>query len=387
MRVLMFNTPVPTHFTPLVPLAWALRAAGHEVLFAGQPEVVATARSAGLSGVVLGDWYHVGDMLTGGLRDGKRIIETRAPAKPEEMAAGAKVWMMHARYLLPEYLDFAREFKPDLILSDMLEYASLVVGGSLGVPVVHHRWGLDPISTGARGPARLALQGACHRLGLPGLPDPDLVLDSAPTALLAPGSEPGRPIRYVPFNGPGVYPEWLREKKPFGRRVVVSLGSRTLSLNGVPHVRDILSAFSGLSDTEAVATVEEEFREALGPMPENVRLIDPVPLHLIMESCDAVVHHGGAGTALTSTSFGLPQLVLPQLLDMFTTGQQLAAAGAAVCISDAEEQNDRSRLRAGLEAVLNEPGYARAAGDLARSMAGMPSPAEVVHDLEALARR
>ncbi len=112
-----------------------------------------------------------------------------------------------------------------------------------------------------------------------------------------------------------------------------------------------------------------------------------MPLHLIMESCDAVVHHGGAGTALTSTSFGLPQLVLPQLLDMFTTGQQLAAAGAAVCISDAEEQNDRSRLRAGLEAVLNEPGYARAAGDLARSMAGMPSPAEVVHDLEALARR
>lgn len=39
MRVLMMSTPAPTHFTPLVSLAWALRGTGHEVVVAGQPDV------------------------------------------------------------------------------------------------------------------------------------------------------------------------------------------------------------------------------------------------------------------------------------------------------------------------------------------------------------
>ncbi|MDW6062592.1 hypothetical protein SAZ11_36845 [Streptomyces sp. FXJ1.4098] len=47
MRVLMMSTPVSSHFAPLVPLAWALRSAGHEVLVAGQPDVMGPARSAG----------------------------------------------------------------------------------------------------------------------------------------------------------------------------------------------------------------------------------------------------------------------------------------------------------------------------------------------------
>ncbi|GAA3035986.1 hypothetical protein GCM10020000_11910 [Streptomyces olivoverticillatus] len=40
MRVLIIPSPVTTHFMPMIPLAWALRAAGHELLVAGQPDVM-----------------------------------------------------------------------------------------------------------------------------------------------------------------------------------------------------------------------------------------------------------------------------------------------------------------------------------------------------------
>ncbi|PWI45376.1 nucleotide disphospho-sugar-binding domain-containing protein [Streptomyces sp. ICBB 8177] len=386
MRVLMFNTPVSTHFTPQVPLAWALRAAGHEVLAAVQPDVVPTVESAGLNAVALGDPYRAGDMLTGGMTGTtKRMIEVRGRTKPEEMASGARAWVVHAKYLLPEYLDFARAYRPDLILSDMLEFTSLIVGGVLGVPVVHHRWGLDPISTPARPHARLGLKGTCERLGLPGLPDPTVLLDPVPEELRLADATPGVPIRYVPFNGPGLMPEWLRLEKPEGRRVVVSLGSRAILLNGPRHVATVLSAFEGMDDVEVLATVPAADHGALEGLPGNVRLIEPVPLHLLLPTCDAIVHHGGAGTAMTSTAAGVPQLALPELLDMFTTGDRLAAAGAGITLDTAQAQADVPLLRDSIRALLTEPSYTTAAQSLRRSMESMPSPARVVQDLEELA--
>ncbi|MFD8377832.1 nucleotide disphospho-sugar-binding domain-containing protein [Streptomyces sp. NPDC059679] len=390
MRVLMMSTPVSSHFAPLVPLAWALRSAGHEVLVAGQPDVMGPARSAGLSAVSIGDWFHVDDLLLGGLPEGKRLVESLGRPASEQVAGAARMWMVHTKYLLPDYLDFARAYRPDLIVSDLLEYTAPILGGVLGVPVVHYRWGVDPYTRPARPAARLALQGVCERLGLDGLPDPTVLLDPCPPALQLPTAEQGTPIRYVPANGSGVMPDWLRdesiaEASSRPRRVAISMGLRTLVLNGVPHLRQVLRAFDGLPDVEAVATVEQEYREELGPVPDNVRIIGPTPLHLFLGSCAAVIHHGGAGTALTASAFGLPQLVLPQLACMFATGDRLATVGAGITLDDAARQDDPEVLRESLTTLLSEPGYAKAAGELRQDMERMPVPSRVVADLEQLA--
>lgn len=390
MRVMMMSTPVSSHFSPLVPLAWALRGAGHEVLVAGQPDVMGPARAAGLSAVSVGDWFHVDDLLLGGLPEGKRLIESLGRPASEQVAGAARMWMVHTRYLLPDYLDFARAYRPQLIVSDLLEYTAPILGGVLGVPVAHYRWGVDPYTRPARPAARLALRGVCERLGLDGLPDPTVLLDPCPPALQLPTAEPGTPIRYVPAGVGGPMPDWLREEGDGGagsgrRRVAVSMGLRTLVLNGVPHLRRVLRAFGGLPDLEAVATVEPEYREELGPVPDNVRIIDPTPLHLLLGSCAAVIHHGGAGTALTSSAFGLPQLVLPQLACMFATGDRLATVGAGITIDDAARQDDPEVLREALTTLLSEPGYAKAAGELRADMERMPVPSRVVADLERLA--
>ena len=386
MRVLMLSTPFPTHFTPLVPLAWALRGAGHEVLVAGQPDVTDAAQAAGLCTVVIGDRFHGLDVLQRHLPEGVRPLELMGPTPPEKMAGATKLWEIHARYLLSQYLEFARSWRPDLIVSEQLEFTGQIIGAVLGVPTVQHRWGVDPLSGPSRASARNFLHGACTRLGLDGLPDPDLLLDPCPPALLYPTAAPGSPIGYVPFNGTGTVPPELRvPAAPGVRRVVVCLGRQTLVLNGTGLFRSIIAAFEGLDDVEAVVTADPAFHAGFGPLPSNVRVVEPVPLNLFLGTAAAVVHHGGANTTLTSCSFGLPQLILPQLVDQFAHGELVAAAGAARVIPEAAGQNDPAAVREALRDLLDDPVYLKSAQELQQDMAAMPSPAAIVEDLERLA--
>ncbi|MEV3875298.1 glycosyltransferase [Streptomyces sp. NPDC049906] len=154
--------------------------------------------------------------------------------------------------------------------------------------------------------------------------------------------------------------------------------------NGVPLIRNILDALGALPDTEVLATVEEEYREALGEVPGKVRVIDPVPLHLLLGSCRAVIHHGGSGTAMTASVFGLPQLVLPQLADQFWHGDALARVGAGITIEGVERQDEPEPVREAVATLLGDPAYARAAGELGEENAAMPAPSRVVTDLEEL---
>ncbi|HEU5472956.1 MAG TPA: nucleotide disphospho-sugar-binding domain-containing protein [Actinophytocola sp.] len=380
MRVLVLTNPVPTHFTQLVPLAWALRAAGHDVLAVTQPDVIPTVRSAGMVAASAGELFEATKGVRSKLTGDKRLRETFERRRPEEMGSFAAVWIRNARVVLPEYLPAVRSFRPQLIVSNHVEFASLLVGGAEGIPVVHHRWGVDPISGPAMREARAELADLAADLGLDGLPLPAEVLDPCPPSLQLPSAEPGTPIRYVPFNGPGELPSWHRPE-PGVRRVAVSLGTATLALNGVPHVRRVLEACATIPGIEVIATCDEEYWDALGPMPPRVRLVTPTPLHLFFDTCDAVVHHGGGGTSLTATAFGLPQLVLPQWSDQFDIGEQLQAVGAGISLDDVASQDDPATLADALEALLSQPEHRKAAEELSQEMASMPSPAAVAADL------
>ncbi|GLZ36623.1 nucleotide disphospho-sugar-binding domain-containing protein [Actinokineospora sp. NBRC 105648] len=386
MRVLFMSTPVSTHFAPSIPLGWALRAAGHEVLVAGQPDILGAAHGAGLCTAVVGEYFDALEPLTSSLPEGKRPIEVgHTRVRDGHWDDVNKIWLIHCRYLVSRYIELAREWKPDLIVADPLEFSALLVGGVLGVPTVNRRWGVDPAGVPGQEMAARTMGTMLGRLGLDALPRPALVLDPCPPSLQVPEAPPSQGMRYIPFNGAGSLPDWAREKPRGHRRVCVSFGRLTAAMNGIPLFRTVVEAAGGLDGVETILTLEPEFREALGPVPPSVRAVDPAPLNLFLDTCDAVVHHGGAGSTLTTTAFGLPHLVLPGITDTFVVADRVVATGVGRTVDEAGPQNDPEVVRETLRGLLDDPGHAQAATKLRDEVLAMPTPAEVVPILEELA--
>ncbi|MEU6284538.1 nucleotide disphospho-sugar-binding domain-containing protein [Streptomyces sp. NPDC047028] len=387
MRVLLVVTPVNSHLLPIVPLAWALSAAGHQVLLCGEPVAAATARAAGLHAVEV-DAPPPAPPAPQAVRPKQAPARTAAPGpgwQPDWDKLAAN-WQRRVGRVIDGYLSLARDFRPDVVVSDPLEFSGPIVAGALGVPCVVHRWGPDLLTTQAREPARRALKSLAEQSGsLGGLPDPALLLDPSPPSLVAPGTDPGRPVRFVPYNGPGGYPG--RRAATTGRTVCVSYSTRTVDECGLDGIAALAEAFDGLDGVHALITLTPEHASALGPVPANVEVVDPAPLSLLLDGCTALIHHGGAGTGLTALARGLPQLVLPQALPALDVyGERLAARGAGVRVA-LDGQSDSGVLREAVASLLGDPGFASAAREVATEIASMPLPADMVPQIEQLALR
>jgi UDP:flavonoid glycosyltransferase YjiC (YdhE family) len=61
--------------------------------------------------------------------------------------------------------------------------------------------------------------------------------------------------------------------------------------------------------------------------PGNVLLIGPEPHGKLFPRCAAVVHHGGAGTTHAAARAGVPQVIMPQLLDQHYWAHRVHRAG------------------------------------------------------------
>jgi UDP:flavonoid glycosyltransferase YjiC (YdhE family) len=259
--------------------------------------------------------------------------------------------------------------------------------------VVHQRWGVDPLSEPTLHILRESfLAGLARRMGLDTIPAPARVVDPCPPSRQEPGSGAGLGIRHVFQQDDATVPPGLLRELDSGdgtKWVVVSMGLSTLGLNGASFVRNVIAAFDGLDGVCAVAPAGAAYRDQLGAAPANVRLIDPLPLaysalHPLLARASAIVHHGGAGSTMQASAYGVPQLVLPQLGDQFAAGDALARTGAGITITDPAEQENPDRLREALTGLVFSPSYADSAAKLREENAQLPTPAQVVSELEQL---
>jgi sterol 3beta-glucosyltransferase len=65
------------------------------------------------------------------------------------------------------------------------------------------------------------------------------------------------------------------------------------------------------------------------PVPDvpGLLVIDGAPHGRLLPRCACAIHHGGAGTTHAAASAGIPQLVVPHLLDQFEWGYRVAQLG------------------------------------------------------------
>ncbi|MFF5929249.1 nucleotide disphospho-sugar-binding domain-containing protein [Streptomyces hydrogenans] len=386
MRVLLAAFPKASHYFPLVPLAWALRARGHGVRVASSPALAGLVLGSGLPWVSCGEdvdtralWRGF-DVLGGTDADpGAHTRERRARAMTMFAAVGGA--------MTPDLLDFARHWRPDLVVHEPRAYAGLVTAEVLKVPLVRQLWGTD--YTAGRwdeeGPF-LAPLLAAHDLDPAGV-DPLGVatVDPCPPSLRLSGGPAAPAVRrlptaHVPYNGAGEVPDWLRVP-PRRPRVCVTWGTSTRSAARAPEpVVRIAEALAGLGAELVLAVPAGRAPEGLPP---GTRVAESMPLHLLLPSCSAVVHQGGAGTTLAASAAGVPQLVFPATVDGEENAGGVVAAGAGLRL-DTAAVDDGARVVEAVRRLLAEPAFARSAALLREEVRALPSPAETAGLLERL---
>ncbi|XKK41895.1 activator-dependent family glycosyltransferase [Nocardiopsis sp. ARC36] len=414
MRILFTTFSEKAHFIGMVPLAWALRAAGHEVRVASQPELAPTVAATGLPFVGVGTDHLLPQVISWVGRMGEDMrpdfdmmgVAAAEPPSWEALRAGYRDvlvplwWKVVNDPMLDDLVSFCRAWRPDLVVWEPLTFAGAIAAQACGAPHARFLWSLDLFAAmrvqylermgeqpGADrdDPLRAWLENRAARYGV-GFSE-DLVrgratLDPVPDSLGVPVPTGTRrlPLRYVPYNGRAVVPDWLRTP-PARPRVALSLGiTATRRLGG--HTVDVGTLLEGLADldVEVVATLSAPEQGKLGAVPPNARLVEYVPLHALAPACDAMITHGGAGTVLTGLAHGVPQAAVPHhMYDEPLLASLVAAQGAGVVVDPARVSPDT--VRESVLRLLGDPAHAGAAGRLREEMAAMPSPADVARDL------
>ncbi len=364
----------------MVPVAWACRAGGHEVLVASQPELTDAIALTGLPAAPVGRDVDAEAIF----RD---IVLAPPSAQRPQGGGGPRVLnllVQLAEAMTDDLIELAAGWRADLVVFEPTAFAGPLAAAALRIPAVRHLYGTDLMSVvgrflpGALGPL-------AEKRGLDAV-DPFGVasVDPCPDGLQVPVASRRLPVRYMAHNGPGLLPPELpaRSGRP---RVCVTWGTTMSRLDPQLFLAgDVARAISDL-EVDVVIAVTSGQRALLGELPPAVTVVESAPLHLLLPECDAVVAHGGAGTLLTALANGLPQLLIPRLPDHVRHAGRLAETGAAAVL--AAPVNEPSMIRAQLTELLATPAYRAAARRLRREMEGQPPPAQLVPEFECLATR
>ncbi|MEU6721750.1 nucleotide disphospho-sugar-binding domain-containing protein [Nonomuraea sp. NPDC046802] len=380
MRVLFTAWAWPSHLYAMVPLAWAMRAAGHEVLVACQPSLMPAAERTGLPCAQVGADVDSVDMVRGYALPTRRF-GTPATAPSNGRAPRAlRMFQANAEAMVDDLVRLVREWRPALVVHDPTAWAGPVAAAVAGVPAVRHLYGADLVHRARRFlPELLAPMGERH-----GLDDLDpmgaATIDPFPSGVQVEVDYRPTPIRYVPYNGSGAAPVLGPAVKP---RVCVTWGTTMARVHARRFLAgEVARALAG-PDIEVVVAVTAAQRPLLGFLPDGVRVVEGAPLHALLPSCDLLVAHGGAGTSLTGLAAGLPQLLVPQLPDHDAHATRLVRAGVAAHL--APDDAGPAELREHAHRLLHDERAKEAALRLRQEIADRPAPAAVVPLLEELA--
>jgi UDP:flavonoid glycosyltransferase YjiC (YdhE family) len=375
VRALFTTQPFTGSFLPLVPLARALVAAGHEIAFTCSPSFCPTVTAGGFRCVPVGLDF-----------DSPEAHAAFAPLSdlPAGDAQTAWVWEhifcgLPAERLVPALAALHRTWPFDVVVRESNEFGGCLAAEALGVP--HACVAADPY--GSAYPRRRIfaghLAGARTRLGL--APDPDgaslyrhLHLAFFPASIVPPG-EPVAPtarfLRFVLGDGSGdqTLPPWVDALPP---RPTVHATLGTVFHREPTLIRAILG---GLRDEpiNLVLTVGRDQDPAqYGPQPPNVRIARYLPHGLLLPRCDLVLCHGGFGTLMAAVSCGLPLVVIPLGADQPHNGQRCADLGIGQVVAPAAVTPEA--IRDAVRAVLADPRFRHNAWRLRAESEALPGP-------------
>ncbi|MBF6348793.1 MULTISPECIES: glycosyltransferase [Nocardia] len=376
MRVAVVAGPDPGHAFPAIAICLRFLEAGDEpVLFTG-PRWFDAAREAGI---------------------GVRRLKGLAPRPGDDDAdAGARIHQ-RAAYISTEILPELSAMLPELVVSDVLTAGGGMAAERLRVPWVelspHPLYlpskGLPPIGsglapgTGLRGRARDAVlrkftaravrtgtrQRELARAGV-GLP----AADPGPAARLIatlPALEVPRPD--WPANAHLVGPLFWEPtdrilEAPPGDEPLVMVAPSTAHTGVDGMVGTVLAALDGAGVRVAISMLDEPpaelpswARAGLGRQDE------------LLSRSSVVIGGGGHGLLAKALSAGVPVVTVPGGGDQWELANRAARQGGSLLIRPLTADS----VRAAVRRVLDEPGFAAAAGTAAAGAGDVADPVDI----------
>lgn len=387
MRVLCATTANDGHFGPLLPFARACAAAGHEVRVAAPASYAAVVAGAGFPHEPFADAPPelIGPIMA--------RLPTLAFDEADELVIREVFARIDAQAGLPSLIETVERWRPDVVIRESAELASLAAAERLNVPHVHVCIGMheivsrfaetigDPLEELGRlaglGAGRMTAALAAETI-LSLVPE---VLDNA-TGQIRPGS-----ADFLRFHEPSSttgshrLPDWGDPDAPL---IYVTFGSVTGSLP--PFSGVFRAALDALADVDArvMLTVGRKLDPAdLGPLPRNAHVMQWWPQDAVLAHASAMLGHGGFGTTMGALAAGVPQLVVPLFTsDQVINGEHVASVGAGLTVGMGPAAV--ARAAAEIPRLLEVPTYAASARRIAAAMGELPPPAEAVPVLAGL---
>jgi UDP:flavonoid glycosyltransferase YjiC (YdhE family) len=351
MRIVLSGEGTRGDLQPLVELGARLGAAGHDALVCGPPDFVAQAAERGVAYRVIGI----------GVRD---FLNSRAAVISGGSAAGMmREAIAHLReQLRTRIADLAAVTRDaDLIVAAGPEMAASSAAELNGVAYRYVAYCPALFPSREFAPLFLpwqAMPGWANRLAWPLAMTP---LTVAVRRLLAParrsvGLPPERDVLRLFFGErPLLAVESVLARAPADAPVALQQVPALHPLAGDPLPAKLASfldagpppvyfGFGSMPDADAAKTTRTILDAVAtlgcravigsgwadlggGALPEGVIAVGAVSHPELFARCAAIVHHGGAGTTTNAARSGVPQLVVPHLMDQFYWGRRVNLLG------------------------------------------------------------
>jgi UDP:flavonoid glycosyltransferase YjiC (YdhE family) len=369
MRVLFVSSPGLGHLFPLVQLAWGFRTEGHDVLIA-VAEHAQRAAATGLEVVDVAPDYSAVAVFEQVARDNPRFAETVATRPAINLEEwGVQIGAVN-RPLVDRTIALVDDWRPDLVVYEQGATVGLFAAARAGVPAVQRNQSAWRTRRMHHAIAAF-LTDFMDKYQL-SLPDPAITIESFPPSLLAGVQPEGWFMRWVPYGGGAVLGDRF-PAPPTRPEVAITMGTIELQAFGIAAVEPIIRAAAEV-DADFVLALGDLDISPLGTLPANVRSVGWTPLHTLLRTCRAVVHHGGGGTVMTAIDAGLPQLLAPDPRDQFQHTAREAVSRRGIGLLSTADKVDADLLRR----LIEDEDLRVAAAEVREEMHALPTPAATV---------